>query len=164
MPPTNDEKPRPGTNINFDRLVTTGPVVIAGRDGAVTVTTGGNVDSQTTQTITVGGVETTRESLESMMRSLQDINTKIEEESFDEEMKEAALHDLQIIEKQLTDSKKPNARILIGAAKTLYRLSPMLASGIFALFGEPLVSQIAVGVGGIAVQFIDALRKRHAGK
>jgi len=150
-----------GMNVEFGTMSVTGHVVFAGRDGNVTVQTGGNVDSQTTQTITVGGVETTQEMFDGLINRLQELNLIIEQESFDEETEEEALHDLKTIEDQLTRSKKPNSKILIKAARALYRLSPMLASGVFALFGEPLVSQIVVGVGGIAVQFVEALMKKH---
>ncbi len=160
----NDDKAQSGMNIEFEQLSVTGHVVFAGRDGSVSVNTGGNVDQQTTQTITVGGIETTPEALEHLLAKIDEVNQVIEADDLDEETKEAAAHDLAVIEKQLTSSKKPNAKILVTAARTLYRISPVLASAVFALFGEPLASQIVVGVGGIAVQFFETLMKRHNAK
>ena len=153
----NDER---DMNIEVGHLSVTGHVVFAGRDGQVNVSTGGDVAQHTTQTITVGGVETTREALDSMIETIRGIDEKIEEDSLDEESKEAAEFDLRTIEDQLTGIKKPNGRILVTALKSLYRLSPVLASGIMALFGEPLVAQIIAGVGGIAVQFYDMVLKK----
>lgn len=153
-----------GFNIDVGHLSVTGHVVFAGRDGSVIVNTGGDVDQQSNQTIMIGGVETTRAALDSMKAKLNELNSAIESEKFDEETKDAALYDLKTVEEQLTASKKPNSKILAKAAKALYRLSPALASAVFALFGEPLVSQIVFGVGGMAVQLFDAVMKRHTKK
>lgn len=163
----NDDKkrsPDSGMNIDVEHLSVTGHVVFAGRDGSVTVNTGGDVDQQSTQTIMIGGVETTQVALDNMKAKLSELSAAIEHEDLDEETKDAALYDLKTVEEQLTASKKPNSKILTKAARALYRLSPALASGVFALFGEPLVSQIVFGVGGIAVQFLDAITKRHSKK
>lgn len=156
--------PHGGMQIDIGHLSATGNVVISGRDGSVYVNTGGNVDQQSNQTITVGGVETTREALEQMVTKLRAVDTAITESNLDDDTTEAALHDLKTLEEQLTGEKKPNPKILVRVARALYRLSPMLASAIFALFGEPLASQIMVGVGGLALQFVETLIKRHTGK
>lgn len=153
-----------GFTIDVGHLSVTGHVVFAGRDGSVTVNTGGDVDQQSSQTITIGGVETTPAALESMKVKLNEISSSIDAEEFDEETKDAAFHDLKTVEEQLTASKKPNSKILTKAIRALYRLSPALASGVFALFGEPLVSQIIFGVGGVAVQLFDAVMQRHKKK
>jgi len=147
-----------GMNIEFESVsVNTGHVVFSGRDTQIHVHTGGDVAQNATQTITIGGVETTRESLDKMIAAIRNFDETIENASLDEDTTEAALDDLQRLEKQLTSSKKPNARILVNAAKSLFRISPMLASGVIALFGEPLVAQIVAGVGGIAMQFYNSI-------
>jgi len=158
----NEDEER-GMNIEFESLsVNTGHVIFAGRDASVTVQTGGDVAQHGTQTITVGGVETTPEALEKMLIAIRQFDQTIEEASLDEDTTEAALDDLQRLEKQLTSTKKPNARILVNAAKSLFRISPMLASGVIALFGEPLVAQIVAGVGGVAIQFYNTLMQKKS--
>jgi hypothetical protein len=148
-------------HIEFESLsVNTGNVIFAGGDAQINTHTGGDVAQNSTQTITVGGVETTREELDKMLEAILNFDKTIDEASLDEEATEAAVEELQRLEKQLTSSKKPNARILVSAAKSLFRLSPMLASGVIALFGEPLVAQIVAGVGGIAMQFYNTLMQR----
>jgi len=159
-----DIRPDGGMHVDIGHLSASGNVVISGRDGSVYVNTGGNVEHQTTQTITVGGVETTREALEQMMTKIQSVQTAIVESNIDEETQEAAEYDLKTLQEQLTNSKKPNAKILVKAARGLYRISPMLASAVFALFNEPLASQIMMAVGGVATQFVEAIMKRHTNK
>ena len=150
-------------NIEFQSLsVNTGHVIFSGRDATITVQTGRDVAQHGTQTITVGGVETTREAFDKMMLAIREMDKTIEDASLDEDTTEAALDDLQRLEKQLTSTKKPNARILVSAAKSLARISPMLASGVIALLGEPLVAQIVAGVGGIAVQFYHMLTQKKS--
>ena len=150
-------------NVEFESLsVNTGHVIFAGRDATITVQTGGDVAQNGTQTITVGGVETTQEALDKMIAAIRAVDKTIEEADLDEDTTEAALDDLENLEKQLTSSKKPNPVILIRAAKSLLRISPMLASGVIALFGEPLAAQIIAGVGGVAIQFYNALMQRKS--
>lgn len=162
MNDNNQESKQSGMHIDVEHLSVTGHVVFAGRDGSVSVNTGGDVDQQSTQTITIGGVETTQQALESMQAKLKSLTQSIENESFDDETKDDALHDLKTVEEQLTASNKPNSRILTKAARALYRLSPVLATGVISLFGDPLVTQIVAGAGGIAVQFLDAISRRHS--
>jgi hypothetical protein len=152
-------------NIEFDSLsVNTGHVVFAGRDSQINVHTGGDVEQHASQKVTVAGVETTNEARDKMIAAIREFDKAIEQASLDEDTTEAALEDLQRLEKQLTSSKKPNPRILVSAAKSLFRISPMLASGIIALFGEPLVAQIVAGVGGIAMKFYNVLMQKKSQK
>lgn len=154
----------PGMRIDIGHLSATGNVVISGRDGSVYVNTGGNVDQQSQQVITVGGIETTQQELDKLMAKIRSVDDAIVGSDLDDDSKEAAELDLKILEEQLTASKKPNAKVVVKTARALYRLSPVLASAIFALFGEPLAAQIMAGVGGLAIQFLEALMKRHTSK
>ena len=113
-------------NIEIDHLSVTGHVVFAGRDGQVKVQTGGDVAQHTTQTVTVGGVETTPQELDMMIQCIRNIEDTIKKEELPSETQEAAMHDLQTVEQQLTTSKKPNTRLLVRAAKSLLRFSPAL--------------------------------------
>ncbi len=153
-----------GMQIDIGHMSVGGNVVISGRDGSVYVNTGGNVDHQNQQLITVGGVETTREELDKMVEKIRALDNGIAESDLDAETKEEAEFNLKTIKDQLTASKKPNAKILVKASQALYRLSPVLASGVFALFGEPLTAQIMAGVGGVALQFVESLMRRHTSK
>lgn len=158
----NDENDREHSmHIEFDSVsVNTGHVVFSGRDTVIHTHTGGDVEQNATQHITIGGVETTPEELDRMIAAIRKIDQTIETAALDEDSTEEALDELQRLEKQLTSSKKPNPRILVNAAKSLFRISPMLASGVIALFGEPLVAQIVAGVGGIALQFYNSIMQK----
>lgn len=148
-------------NVEFESVsINTGDFIIAGGNVKKIIQTGGNVEQHASQKITVGGVETTHEARDKMIAAIREFDKSITEASLDEDTTEAALDDLQRLEKQLTSSKKPNPRILITAAKSLFRLSPMLASGVIALFGEPLIAQIVAGVGGVAMQFYNVLMQK----
>src|SRR5690606_21636476 len=140
--------------------VTGGNLVFGGRDVSVTVSTGGDVAQANSITMTVGGVETTRAEYESMVASLRTVGEKIKtDEKLDPDEKAAAAHNLKTVEEQLTAQKKPNAHLLVQAARSLYDVSPAIAGAIISLFTEPLVGQIVVTVGGIAKNFYDTVIK-----
>lgn len=148
-------------NIEIDHLSVTGHVVFAGRDGQVNVQTGGDVAQHTTQTITVGGVETTPQEFEMMMACIRKIEDTIKSENLDRDTREAAMHDFKTVEQQLTTEKKPNPRLLMRAARSLLRFSPALTAAALTLFDQPLVGAILASFGEIAVNFHEAV-KRHA--
>ncbi len=148
---------RPDINIEIDHLSVTGHVVFAGRDGRVQVQTGGDVAQHTSQTVTVGGVETTPQEFDMMLQSIRKVEDTIKKDSLPEESREAAMHDLQTVEAQLTTSKKPNPRILMRAAKSLLRFSPALTAAALTLFDQPLVGAILASVGEVAMNFHDAI-------
>ena len=163
--PKHDEKPKEERNMNieFESLsVNTGHVVFAGRNAQVNVYTGGSVEQRASQKVIVGGVETTREARDRMIATIRQFDESIKKARLDEDTTESALDDLQKLEEQLTSSKKPNPRILVKVARSLLRVSPVLASSVIALFGDPLVAQIVAGVGGIAMQFYNALMQKKA--
>lgn len=145
--------------IDVGHLSVTGHVVFAGRDGSVSVNTGGNVDQNTTHSLTVGGVETTRDQYDSVVSSIRNVEQTIETQPLDPNTREAAEHNLQTMEQQLTGTKRPNPKILAQAARALYRISPVLAGAVVSVFSEPLVGQIVMATGGTALQLYDALMK-----
>lgn len=149
-------------NIEIEHLSVTGHVVFAGRDGKVHVQTGGDVAQHTNQTVTVGGVETTPKQLDMMIRSIRDVEETIRKENLNPQLQEAAMHDLQTVETQLTKEKKPNPRILLRAAKSLLRFSPALTAAALTLFDQPLVGAILASFGEVAVNFHDAVRQRYS--
>lgn len=151
-------------NIEIDHLSVTGHVVFAGRDGKVHVQTGGDVAQHTNQTVTVGGVETTPQELDIMIRSIRDIEDTIKKEIPNPQLQEAAMHDLQTVEAQLTTEKKPNPRILVRAAKSLLRFSPALAAAALTLFDQPLVGAILASFGEVAVNFHDVIRRHNSNR
>ena len=149
-------------NIEIDHLSVTGHVVFAGRDGKVHVQTGGDVAQHTNQTVTVGGVETTPKELDIMIRSIRDVEDAIRNENLNPQLQEAAMHDLQTVEAQLTKEKKPNPRILLRAAKSLLRFSPALTAAALTLFDQPLVGAILASFGEVAVNFHDTIRRHNS--
>ncbi|MCY4538459.1 MAG: hypothetical protein OXE52_09560 [Chloroflexi bacterium] len=149
-------------NIEIDHLSVTGHVVFAGRDGKVHVQTGGDVAQHTNQTVTVGGVETTPKELDIMIRSIRDVEDTIRKENLNPQLQEAAMHDLQTVEAQLTKEKKPNPRILLRAAKSLLRFSPALTAAALTLFDQPLVGAILASFGEVAVNFHDSIRRHNS--
>ena len=155
---------KPNINIEIDHLSVTGHVVFAGRDGQVNVQTGGDVAQHTNQTITAGGVETTPQELDLMMNCIQNVAETIKGDSMNKESKEAAMHDLQTVEEQLTTEKKPNPRILMRAAKSLLRFSPALTAAALTLFDQPLVGAILASFGEVAVNFHEVVRRHSAAK
>ncbi|MDE2818898.1 MAG: hypothetical protein OXN94_17755 [Chloroflexota bacterium] len=149
-------------NIEIDHLSVTGHVVFAGRDGKVHVQTGGDVAQHTNQTVTVGGVETTPKELDLMIRCIRDVEDTIRKENLNPQLREAAMHDLQTVETQLTKEKKPNPRILLRAAKSLLRFSPALTAAALTLFDQPLVGAILASFGEVAVNFHEAIRRHNS--
>ena len=149
-------------NIEIDHLSVTGHVVFAGRDGKVHVQTGGDVAQHTNQTVTVGGVETTPKELDMMIRCIRDVEDTIKKENLTPQLQEAAMHDLQTVETQLTKEKKPNPRILLRAAKSLLRFSPALTAAALTLFDQPLVGAILASFGEVAMNFHDAVRRHNS--
>ena len=112
---------RPDINIDIDQLSVTGHVVFAGRDGQVKVQTGGDVAQHTNQTVTVGGVETTPQEFDMMLQCFRNVEDTIKKQDMLPESREAAMHDLNTVEAQLTTPKKteykaPAARGEIPAA------------------------------------------------
>jgi len=155
---------RPDMYIEIDHLSVTGHVVFAGRDGKVQVQTGGDVAQHTHQTVTVGGVETTPQELDMMIQCIRNVEATIQRDKLPAETQEAAMHDLQTVETQLTTSKKPNPRILLRAAKSLLRFSPALTAAALTLFDQPLVGAILASAGEVAMNFHDAVTGQGAVK
>lgn len=151
-------------HIDIDHLSVTGHVVFAGRDGQVKVQTGGDVAQHTNQTVTVGGVETTPQEFDMMLQCIRNVEETIQKDDMKVENQEAAMHDLQTVEAQLTSSKKPNPRILMRAAKSLLRFSPALTAAALTLFDQPLVGAILASVGEVAINFQEALSGQRAAK
>ncbi|MEQ8674105.1 MAG: hypothetical protein RLP44_22340 [Aggregatilineales bacterium] len=147
-------------NIDVGHLSVTGHVVFAGRDGSVSVNTGGDVAQTNNTTMTVGGVETTRADYDSMVASVRTVDQKIKEDTkLEPDEKAAAAYNLKVVEEQLTSEKPPNPHILVQAARSLYDVSPAIAGAVISLFTEPLVGQIVLTVGGIAKGFYDTVIK-----
>lgn len=136
-----------GFSADVNHLSVTGHVVFAGRDGTVNVNTGGDVAQNTENIMTVGGIETTRESFDQMVSTIENVEKKFDEEEIDEETKEAAKHHFETLKKLLMGKNKPNPKILISAVKSLTNLSPLFLSGLSEVFGEPLVAKIIEEVG-----------------
>ncbi len=156
---------RPDINIDINHLSVTGHVVFAGRDGQVRVQTGGDVAQHTNQTVTVGGVETTPQELDMMIQCIRNVEQTINtEKRLQPESREAAMHDLQTVESQLTTTKRPNPRILIRAAKSLLRFSPALTAAALTLFDQPLVGAILASAGEVAINFHEAIARHRPSK
>ncbi len=155
---------RPDINIEIDHLSVTGHVVFAGRDGQVKVQTGGDVAQHTNQTVTVGGVETTPQEFDMMLQCIRNVEDTIQKDNLASENREAAMHDLNTVEAQLTASAKPNPRILMRAAKSLLRFSPALTAAALTLFDQPLVGAILASVGEVAINFQEAISGQRATK
>ena len=150
--------------IEIDQLSVTGHVVFAGRDGLVKVQTGGNVAQNTTQTIQIGGVETTPQEFERMQREIRRVEDAIPQTDLLPEAQEAARHDLKTVEAQLTAEKKPNQRILVRAARSLLRYSPALTAAALTLFDLPLVGAIVGSAGELAVSFHEMITRHNTSK
>lgn len=151
-------------NIEIDHLSVTGHVVFAGRDGQVKVQTGGDVAQHTSQTVTVGGVETTAREYDLLLQSLRNVEAAIKKETLPPDARDTALHDLKTVETQLTTSAKPNPRLLVRAAKSLLRFSPALTAAALTLFDQPLVGAILASAGEVAINFHEAITRQRPGK
>ena len=147
-------------HIEIDHLSVTGHVVFAGRDGQVSVQTGGDVAQHTSQTITVGGIETTPQEFDMMMTCIKKVEETIKKDGLDRDTREAAMHDFKTVEQQLTTEKKPNPRLLMRAARSLLRFSPALTAAALTLFDQPLVGAILASFGEVAANFHEVI-KRH---
>ena len=160
-----DQQPyRRDLKVDIDQLSVTGHVVIAGRDGKVHVQTGGDVAQHTHHSVTVGGVETSPQEFDMMLQCIRNVEQTIRTEKLSLESQEAAMHDLQTVEAQLTTEKKPNPRILVRAAKSLLRFSPALTAAALTLFDQPLVGAILASAGEVALNFHEAIRGHATGK
>ena len=162
---TKTGQPGRDLHIDIDHLSVTGHVVFAGRDGAVKVQTGGDVAQHTNQTVTVGGVETTPQEIDMMLQCFRKMEDTISQErQLPAESREAALHDLNTVQAQLTTASKPNPRILLRAAKSLLRFSPALTAAALTLFDQPLVGAILASAGEVAINFHEAIMRHRPGK
>jgi hypothetical protein len=157
--PQSDEDNQGASSMKIDvgHLSVTGHVIFAGRDAKIAVNTGGDVAQTNTTTMTVGGVETSREDYDSMMASLRHLSTTIETTPLEPEIREAAEHNLLTVEQQLTAERKPNSQILVQALQLLKGISPSIGDALLTLFTEPLVGQIVKNVGGMLESFVSLL-------
>ena len=155
-----DKEEASSVHFDIDYLSAAGNIVIAGRDGSLSVNTGGDVDQNSTVTLTVGGVQTTQEQFDDLLHSIRNLENTIKNEISDPEDNEVAQHNLKTMLEQLIGKKKPNGRILVQAARVLYKLSPAVAGAILSVFSEPLVEKIITATGGVAMQFYQALMSR----
>ena len=153
-----------GMQIEVGHLSVTGHVVFAGRDGSVNVTTGGDVEQTANASITVGGVETSRQDYDGMVSSIRDVQKTIKTEDLEASEKAAAEHNLKTIETQLTAESVPNPHVLSQATKLLYRASPRIAGELVSLFSNPLVGQIVESAGEAAISVRDAILKSKKAK
>ena len=145
-------------NVEIDHLSVTGHFVVAGRDGKVAVQTGGDVKQHTTHTVTVGGMETTPQQFDEMLRGFRQVEDAIKIDRLSPQAKVSAMRDLKTVEAQLTGEKKPNPRLLTRAAKSLLRFSPALTAAAMTLFDQPLVGAILSSVGEAALNLHEAVR------
>lgn len=148
--------------VDVGHLSVTGHVIFAGRDATISVNTGGDVAQTNTTTMTVGGVETDRQSYDSMVSSLRNVSSTIEVEPLEPEVREVAEYNLNTVEQQLTAERKPNPQILLQALQILKGISPGIATALMALFTEPLVGQIVKTVGGALEGFVNGIGKNPA--
>jgi hypothetical protein len=156
-----DEDNQDSSNMKIDvgHLSVTGHVIFAGRDATIAVNTGGDVAQTNTTTMTVGGVETSREDYDSMVSSLRHVSSTIETTPLEPEVREAAEHNLLTVEQQLTAERKPNSQLLMQALQLLKTISPPIGDAIINLLTEPLVGQIVKSVGGMLESFVSSLMK-----
>jgi len=150
-------------------ITASGHVVIAGRDSLIKVQTGGDVAQHTHQTVTVGGVETSPQELEIMLQCFREFGETIQSQrQLPAGAREAAMHDLNTFEQQLTAKKTPNIHILKRAAKSLLRLSlrfsPALIAAAFSLFDQPLVGAIMSSTGEAGVKLYETIMRHHPDK
>lgn len=148
-----------GMSINITTLTAGQNVLISQGDANLTMHTGGNLAQSNINRITVGGVETTPEARESMLKQIQAAVKVIEKAQLDPDTREEAEYNLKAIETQLTQERTPNQNILVKAAKQLYRFSPAIAGAVISIFSEPLVGQIVMAAGETAIRFYDQLMK-----
>lgn len=155
--PKNEEQDKSSMHVDVRHISAGGNVVFAGRDANIKVNTGGDVDHQTTTTITVGGVSTSQQEFDQLVLALQQLEDSITSTNLDAETLEEAAFHREAVETQLTSEKAPNGKILVHAARRLYKMSPAIAGAIISVFSEPLVGQIVMTAGGIAQRFYEAL-------
>lgn len=157
--PREDNQDPANMKIDVGHLSVTGHVIFAGRDATISVNTGGDVAQTNTTTMTVGGVETSREAYDSMVTSLRNVSSTIESEPLEPEVREVAEYNLNTVEQQLTSERKPNSTLLLQALQALKVISPGIATALMALFTEPLVGQIVQSLGGAIENFVSGFGK-----
>lgn len=148
-----------GMSINITTLTAGQNIQISQGNATLHMHTGGNLAQSNINRITVGGVETTTEARDSMLKQLSAAAKTIEQAPLDPDAREEAEYNLKAIEAQLTQERAPNQNILVKAAKQLYRFSPAIAGAVISIFSEPLVGQIVMAAGETAMRFYDELMK-----
>lgn len=156
-----NEKQGNSVNVEIGSAMAGDNIVIAGNNANVTENTTGNVKNQQQKTLIIGGVGTTQEELDKMLAKIQFVETSLERSSLDPDTLEEAQLDLGRLSNQLTASKTPNPKIVVRTARSLYRLSPLIARAILGLFTEPLATQILLKAGDLTEKFLNALKAQH---
>jgi len=147
-------------NIDVQHLSAGGNVVFSGRDSFISANAGGDFDSQNSTRILVGGVNASQQEYEQLMTALQNVASAIEASKLDDETREEAQFHRATIQQQLTSKRPPNGKILVRAAKRLFKLSPLIAGALMSVFSESVVGQMLISVGGTAQQFYERLKTR----
>jgi hypothetical protein len=153
-----------GMSINITTLSAGQNVQIVQGDATMHIHTGGNHEQSNINRITVGGVETTPQARDSMLQQIRAAEQIIQDAPIDPDTREEAQFNLATLETQLTQERKPNANIMVQAAKQLYRFSPAIAGAVISIFSEPLVGQIVMAAGETAMRFYEALMNAKKSK
>lgn len=153
--------------IESEQISVSGDFIVSGGNTVKTVYTGGNVDSKANMRVTVGGVETTRQQVDQMVTRIQAVQETIQTEAsqghIDPNEQEVAEQSIATIQQQVTQERKLNPLIFTNAIKVLYHLSPAIAGTVVSLLSEPLIGQIMMMAGQVAINLVDSLTQSKPG-
>lgn len=149
----------PSVHIGVEHVSAGGNVLFAGRDGNMSINTGGDVDQNTENTVIFAGVKASRNEYDQVVRLLRDLDAAIEEEELDRDTKEEAELERDNIKRQLLREDQPNPKILIRSAKRLLGMGTKIARAVLNIFSQPIVGKIVEGLGESAMSFLDTVMK-----
>lgn len=157
MPDERSDKSSGGEmKIDIGHISAAGHVVIAGRDAHVAGSTRG--DGSESQTVMIGGVETSTGEANDFRHLVQQIDQTIETAPLDPAAKDAAHYNATQFKQQMTSAGKPNEHLLVQATEALLRFGPDIAGAVVAAFTTPLAGKITAYAGERALEMYQRLR------
>lgn len=151
----------PHVQVDVGQISASGHVVIAG--GNATVSGDTHHEANVSQKIVVGGVTTTKQQYETLLKSIEQIEAAIRGSNLPDDQVEAAIQNAATLKTQLTSPQKPNVYLLAQAAQILTKFGKRVTTAVLATFANPLVGQILLTAGEKALEFYRNFRGNHSG-
>lgn len=153
------DRPANGMHIDVGHIAASGNVVFAGHNAIVRSDERRDTHHQS-QHVTVGGIEASNEDFQSLRQALQAIDNTIDQVEIDEDARDAARQNAQVLKQQMTGQNKANEHLLLQATRALFEFGPAIAGAVITAFSNPLAGKIMEHAGRRALDFYKRIRVR----